>query len=156
MVSFHILFLSNFALLAFDLVESKCIRLDDHSCLSIQLKYNWTSLAPFVESNNQTDAKQKLKIWRELQVAPTCWHIIAPFLCHAYHPKCSNGTMRLPCRSICLKIKSVCGIVPRFFKGNWPNVLNCDFYPSTNCFKVCMSCCQVLIKLKNLSQSKGD
>lgn len=123
--------------MVFAATDSKCVLISDRSCLGIELKYKWTSKAPFTEINNETDAKSKLATWKGLQIAPSCWQTIAPFLCSTYIPKCLNQTTILPCRSVCVKVRSVCGIVPSFYNGKWPSILNCNYYPSDGCMKVC-------------------
>ena len=137
MAVFRIQLMTIFVISNVHLHASKCIDIMDRSCLSIQLKYNWTSLPQSMDSTNETQARQKLDSWLELQMVPACWETIAPFLCQTYIPKCANGSIFLPCQSICRKVRTVCGMIPNFNKGKWPSLLQCDDYPTKDCLQVC-------------------
>ena len=134
----YLLLISLFGVLNVNLVVSKCIEIKNRSCLSDQLQYNWTSLPQSMGNTNETGARQQLESWLELKIAPTCWGTIAPFLCRTYIPKCVNGRSLLPCKSVCHKIRSVCGVIPIFYKGTWPTVLQCEKYHTRGCVKVCI------------------
>ena len=119
-----------------DIVASRCTRIKDNSCLLSEIRYNWTSLPQFIKCHNQTQVKQKLENWLEFQIASTCWQTLAPFLCHTHIPVCNSGTVFLPCKSICHEVRSVCGVVPAFYKGKWPRIFDCNLYETKQCIQV--------------------
>lgn len=72
-----------------------------------------------------------------LRNAPRCWSVIQPLLCAIYMPKCENGRVELPSKSLCLATRRPCSIVDR--ERGWPNFLKCDKFP-VGC-SVCLVLC---------------
>lgn len=62
-----------------------------------------------------------------LRNAPRCWSVIQPLLCAIYMPKCENGRVELPSKSLCLATRKPCSIVDR--ERGWPSFLKCDKFP---------------------------
>lgn len=62
-----------------------------------------------------------------LRNAPRCWSVIQPLLCAVYMPKCENGRVELPSKSLCLATRKPCTIVDR--ERGWPDFLKCDKFP---------------------------
>ena len=62
-----------------------------------------------------------------LRNAPRCWAVIQPLLCAVYMPKCENGRVELPSKSLCLATRRPCSIVDQ--ERGWPSFLTCDKFP---------------------------
>ncbi len=125
-----------------------CTKLEDKSCYSIPLKYNFSSFPGISECRDQKQAREKLNRWKELKAVSACWKVLEPFLCQTYYPKCENGTLRLPCKAFCLRVQVACTAVPNFNKGKWPRVLSCENFPVRNCDEVT----KVSVKLQNVNR----
>ena len=113
--------------------QLKCTKLETNNCFSITLSYNETSLMPETRCKNISEVKEKLNLWKELKAVPVCWKVLEAFLCQFYLPKCENKSVRLPCTSFCLRAQEACSMIPKFNKGSWPHVLDCERFPSTKC-----------------------
>ncbi|KAM4523398.1 protein smoothened [Fundulus diaphanus] len=106
---------------------STCEALKYNTCLGSPLPYTHTSLILAEDSSSQEEAFEKLTMWSGLRNAPRCWSVIQPLLCAIYMPKCENGRVELPSKSLCLATRRPCSIVDR--ERGWPNFLKCDQFP---------------------------
>ncbi|XP_012706174.2 smoothened homolog [Fundulus heteroclitus] len=106
---------------------STCEALKYNTCLGSPLPYTHTSLILAEDSSSQEEAFEKLTMWSGLRNAPRCWSVIQPLLCAIYMPKCENGHVELPSKSLCLATRRPCSIVDR--ERGWPNFLKCDHFP---------------------------
>ncbi|PWA18265.1 hypothetical protein CCH79_00017810, partial [Gambusia affinis] len=106
---------------------STCEVLKYNTCLGSPLPYTHTSLILAEDSSSQEEAFEKLTMWSGLRNAPRCWSVIQPLLCAIYMPKCENGRVELPSKSLCLATRRPCSIVDR--ERGWPNFLKCDKFP---------------------------
>lgn len=104
-----------------------CEALKYNTCLGSPLPYTHTSLILAEDSSSQEEAFEKLTMWSGLRNAPRCWSVIQPLLCAVYMPKCENGRVELPSKSLCLATRRPCSIVDR--ERGWPNFLKCDKFP---------------------------
>ena len=112
----------------------KCEELKQHTCFDITLPFNYTTTEIASDSNDQEEIVKNLEKWRPLSYLPRCWEVLKPLLCHVYMPKCENGNVRLPCRSICMLTRAPCSIVESFHKyGGWPDFLKCERFPLEDC-----------------------
>ncbi|XP_016533155.1 protein smoothened [Poecilia formosa] len=106
---------------------STCEVLKYNTCLGSPLPYTHTSLILAEDSSSQEEAFEKLTMWSGLRNAPRCWSVIQPLLCAVYMPKCENGRVELPSKSLCVATRRPCSIVDR--ERGWPNFLKCDKFP---------------------------
>ncbi|MED6292976.1 hypothetical protein CHARACLAT_006096 [Characodon lateralis] len=104
-----------------------CEALKYNTCLGSPLPYTHTSLILAEDSSSQEEAFEKLTMWSGLRNAPRCWSVIQPLLCAIYMPKCENGRVELPSKTLCLATRRPCSIVDR--ERGWPNFLKCDKFP---------------------------
>ncbi|XP_013888917.1 protein smoothened [Austrofundulus limnaeus] len=107
--------------------SSTCEALKYNTCLGSPLPYTHTSLVLTEDSSTQEEAFEKLTMWSGLRNAPRCWSVIQPLLCAVYMPKCENGRVELPSKSLCLATRKPCAIVDR--ERGWPDFLKCDKFP---------------------------
>ncbi|XP_054910858.1 smoothened homolog [Poeciliopsis prolifica] len=106
---------------------STCEVLKYNTCLGSPLPYTHTSLILAEDSSSQEEAFEKLTMWSGLRNAPRCWSVIQPLLCAVYMPKCENGRVELPSKSLCLATRRPCSIVDR--ERGWPSFLKCEKFP---------------------------
>ncbi|KAM9705277.1 protein smoothened [Menidia menidia] len=104
-----------------------CEALKYNTCLGSPLPYTHTSLVLAEDSSTQEEAFEKLTMWSGLRNAPRCWSVIQPLLCAIYMPKCENGRVELPSKSLCMATRRPCSIVDQ--ERGWPNFLKCDKFP---------------------------
>ncbi|XP_028667262.2 smoothened homolog [Erpetoichthys calabaricus] len=101
-----------------------CEVLKYNTCLGSPLPYTYTSVILAEDSSSQEDASEKLAMWSGLRNAPRCWDVIQPLLCSVYMPKCENGKVELPSKSLCQITRRPCAIVER--ERGWPDFLKCS------------------------------
>uniref|UniRef100_A0A8C6MCQ2 Protein smoothened n=2 Tax=Nothobranchius TaxID=28779 RepID=A0A8C6MCQ2_NOTFU len=115
-----------------------CEALKYNTCLGSPLPYTHTSLILAEDSSTQEEAFEKLTMWSGLRNAPRCWSVIQPLLCAVYMPKCENGRVELPSKSLCVATRKPCSIVDQ--ERGWPSFLKCDKFP--------LGCSNEVTKLK--------
>uniref|UniRef100_A0A1A8IIL5 Protein smoothened n=1 Tax=Nothobranchius kuhntae TaxID=321403 RepID=A0A1A8IIL5_NOTKU len=115
-----------------------CEALKYNTCLGSPLPYTHTSLILAEDSSTQEEAFEKLTMWSGLRNAPRCWSVIQPLLCAIYMPKCENGRVELPSKSLCVATRKPCSIVDQ--ERGWPSFLKCDKFP--------LGCSNEVTKLK--------
>ncbi|XP_077972657.1 protein smoothened-like isoform X2 [Styela clava] len=105
-------------------VSGECVPLNGTDCFGAPLDYSHTSIDLVTDSSTLDDARKKLLLWSGLRSVPKCWQLIQPLLCSLYLPKCENGTISLPDRSLCQQTRSPCKIVE--IENGWPDFMMCD------------------------------
>ncbi|CAB3996833.1 smoothened homolog [Paramuricea clavata] len=119
----------------------KCEKLkQDTGCFDITLPFNYTTTEIATDSKDQKEIIKNLERWKALSFLPRCWEILKPLLCRVYMPKCEEGNVRLPCRSVCLLTREPCRVVEQFDSyGGWPEFLKCEAFPLENCDNLTIS-----------------
>ena len=114
---------------------AKCERLHQANCFGNTLNFSYTSASGLLatDSRSQNVSRKKLGLWEPLKAVPVCWHILEPLLCQVYFPKCENDSILWPCRSACERIRSPCKVIIHFNGEKWPDVLNCERFPDSDC-----------------------
>ena len=118
----------------------KCEKLKQNTCFDITLPFNHTTTEIATDSKDQKEIIKNLERWKALSFLPRCWEILKPLLCRVYMPKCEEGNVRLPCRSVCLLTREPCRVVEEFDSyGGWPEFLKCEAFPLENCDNLTVS-----------------
>ncbi|CAK8689281.1 unnamed protein product [Clavelina lepadiformis] len=93
-------------------------------CFGFSLPYSDTSFELVTDASNLKEANEKLLLWSGLRAVPRCWDVIQPLLCSVYFPRCEDGKISLPDRSLCESTRGPCQIVQEEY--GWPDFLQCD------------------------------
>jgi smoothened protein len=118
----------------------QCERLKERTCYDITLPFNYTTTGIAKDSKDQQEVVKNLKKWEALSFLPRCWEVLKPLLCRVYMPKCEEGNIRLPCRSLCLLTRAPCEVVEQYDSyGGWPDFLKCEAFPLEDCDNLTVS-----------------
>ena len=97
----------------------------------IEWRYNTTIYPTFADEKSDADVISSLSYLHPL-VATKCSKYIKLFLCSVHAPVCTGKGVVPPCKELCETVKNDCKSVAEIFNLDWPEVLNCDDYPTHN------------------------
>ncbi|RUS72225.1 hypothetical protein EGW08_020013, partial [Elysia chlorotica] len=99
---------------------STCERFSNRMCPD--MGYNMTRLPNALGHKTVLSAKTNLQMWSPL-INSKCSPQFEPFLCSMHFPQCSEAEQVLPCRSLCLQVRSGCEELMNRFGFPWPEEL---------------------------------
>lgn len=95
----------------------------------IKWRYNSTTFPNFANDVTPNDVVESLRHFHPL-IATECSRFINLFLCSIYSPVCTKFGVVPPCRELCDKVKSDCELTIKTFGIEWPENIQCSFFPS--------------------------
>ena len=96
-----------------------------------QWMYNATVYPSFADDKSDVDAILKLNYLHPL-ISTKCSPFIKVFLCSVHSPVCTIHGVVPPCRELCERVRNDCSHVAQIFDLDWPEVSNCEVFPSYN------------------------
>ncbi|KXJ28790.1 Frizzled-5 [Exaiptasia diaphana] len=110
-------------------VDPACEKLILNSCDNVD--YANIRLPNVFGHSNQNIVRRAMRRWVPI-LRTGCSSDLKEFLCRVYAPPCQIS--RLPCRSMCKRIKKQCHKTLKRQKLKWPSSLRCSILPRKGCF----------------------
>jgi len=118
--------------------NSKCELLNVKTCISPDVKYNYTIFPNSHNHKTQTEAMEALVLFNVL-IESQCSIYTRLFLCSEFLPMCALrpiGDSNIyveealkPCKSLCNHVKNKCEILLLSVGIKWPEILSCERLP---------------------------
>lgn len=134
--------------------SGKCQSLSIPFCKNVP--YNMTTFPNFFIHTTQEEASLEVhQLWP--LVDRKCSRDVEFFFCSLYAPMCTTlDTPPLPCRELCLRVKSGCAVVLKVFRRRWLSTLACEKFPLRESGEVCVDRPQETSQLAiSQSQKRG-